>query len=54
MSLTVYPHNTAAVALYRAFGFVEEGRLSGQSKKSYGYEDEVIMSRWLLPRGDPR
>jgi len=54
VSLTVYPHNAAAVALYRAFGFVEEGRLSGQSKKSYGYEDEVIMSRWLLPTGDPR
>ena len=54
VSLTVYPHNTRAVALYRAFGFMEEGRLSGQSRKSYGYEDEVIMSRWLDPRGDPR
>jgi diaminopimelate decarboxylase len=54
VSLTVYPHNTRAIALYRAFGFVDEGRLSGQSKKSYGYEDEVIMSRWLFPRGDPR
>ncbi|MFN2542943.1 MAG: diaminopimelate decarboxylase [Actinomycetota bacterium] len=54
VSLSVYPHNTRAVALYRKFGFVEEGRLSGQSKKSYGYEDEVIMSRWLTPQGDPR
>jgi diaminopimelate decarboxylase len=54
VSLSVYPHNTRAVALYRKFGFVEEGRLSGQSKKSYGYDDEVIMSRWLTPRGDPR
>ena len=25
--LTVFPHNTAARALYRKFGFVEEGRL---------------------------
>jgi L-phenylalanine/L-methionine N-acetyltransferase len=54
VSLTVYEHNTRAVALYRKFGFVDEGRLSGQSKKSYGYEDEVIMSRWLTPQGDPR
>ena len=25
--LSVYPHNDAAIALYRRFGFVEEGRL---------------------------
>jgi diaminopimelate decarboxylase len=54
VSLTVYPHNTRAVALYRKFGFVDEGRLTGQSKKSYGYEDEVIMSMWVTPHGDPR
>jgi diaminopimelate decarboxylase len=50
VNLSVYPHNVRAVALYRAFGFLEEGRLSGQSKKSYGYDDEVIMSRWLIER----
>ena len=26
--LSVYPHNTGAIALYRSFGFVEEGRLA--------------------------
>jgi ribosomal protein S18 acetylase RimI-like enzyme len=54
VTLSVYQHNTRAIALYRKFGFIDEGRLSGQSKKSYGYEDEVIMSRWLTPQGDPR
>lgn len=47
VSLTVYPHNDAARALYRKFGFEEEGRLLGQSKKSYGYDDEIVMARWL-------
>jgi putative acetyltransferase len=47
VTLTVYPHNEPAIRLYRKFGFVEEGRLSGQSKKSYGYEDEIFMARWL-------
>jgi diaminopimelate decarboxylase len=45
--LSVYPHNSAAVALYRKFGFLEEGRLSGQSRKSYGYEDEILMAAWI-------
>jgi diaminopimelate decarboxylase len=45
--LSVYPHNTAAIALYRKFGFVEEGRLVRQSHKSTGYEDEVLMAAWL-------
>jgi ribosomal protein S18 acetylase RimI-like enzyme len=44
VTLEVYAGNEGGVALYRKFGFVEEGRLSRQSKKSYGYEDEVIMS----------
>ena len=45
--LSVYPHNTSAIALYRRFGFVEEGRLARQSRKSYGYEDEILMACWL-------
>ena len=47
VELTVYPHNTAAVALYRKFGFVEEGRLVRHAKKSYGYEDEILMAARL-------
>jgi diaminopimelate decarboxylase len=47
IELSVYPHNEAAVALYRRFGFVEEGRLVRHAKKSYGYEDELLMARWL-------
>jgi len=45
--LSVYPSNTQAIALYRKFGFVEEGRLSRHSRKSYGYEDEILMARWV-------
>jgi RimJ/RimL family protein N-acetyltransferase len=47
VALSVYPNNEPAAALYRKFGFVEEGRLVGHSKKSYGYEDEVVMARWM-------
>jgi putative acetyltransferase len=47
VTLEVYPSNDRAVALYRRFGFVEEGKLARQSRKSYGYEDELIMSRWM-------
>jgi diaminopimelate decarboxylase len=50
LTLTVYPHNERAIRLYRRFGFAEEGRLLGHSKKTYGYEDEVVMSRWVGPR----
>jgi ribosomal protein S18 acetylase RimI-like enzyme len=48
--LSVYPSNRRAIALYRRFGFVEEGRLSGQSRKTYGYEDEILMARWVGDR----
>lgn len=47
IALTVYPHNQPAASLYKKFGFLEEGRLVGHSKKSYGYEDEIVMGRWL-------
>jgi ribosomal protein S18 acetylase RimI-like enzyme len=47
LALTVYPNNQRALNLYKKYGFVEEGRLTGHSKKAYGYEDEVVMGRWL-------
>jgi putative acetyltransferase len=45
--LSVYPSNTAAISLYRRFGFVDEGRLSRQSRRSGGYLDEILMGLWL-------
>jgi RimJ/RimL family protein N-acetyltransferase len=50
LALSVYPHNEAARALYLKFGFVEEGRLTGHSKKSIGYIDEIVMGLWLIDR----
>jgi RimJ/RimL family protein N-acetyltransferase len=47
IELTVYPHNGAAIALYRKFGFDVEGRLVRHARKSYGYEDEILMAAWL-------
>jgi ribosomal protein S18 acetylase RimI-like enzyme len=36
LSLSVFPHNTAGIALYRKFGFVEEGRHVKQYRRSSG------------------
>jgi RimJ/RimL family protein N-acetyltransferase len=47
LSLEVYPDNTRALRLYRAFGFMYEGRLRGHSKKSTGYQDELVMGAWV-------
>jgi putative acetyltransferase len=49
LALSVYPHNEVALGLYRKFGFQEEGRLTGHSKKSIGYLDEIVMGLWLVP-----
>jgi diaminopimelate decarboxylase len=45
--LSVYPHNAGAIALYRKFGFTQEGRLARHSRKSYGDEDEILMAAWI-------
>ena len=36
LSLGVWPHNAAAIALYRKFGFVEEGRRVKQYRRASG------------------
>ena len=36
LSLSVFAHNTAAIALYRKFGFVEEGRRVKQYRRASG------------------
>jgi len=48
LELSVYPGNEAAIGLYRSFGFEEEGRLRGHSKKRIGYLDEILMGLWLV------
>jgi ribosomal protein S18 acetylase RimI-like enzyme len=53
LALSVYPHNEAALHLYRKFGFREEGRLTGHSKKAIGYVDEIVMGLWLVERDGP-
>jgi len=50
LCLSVYPDNEPAGALYTKFGFVEEGRMTGHSKKAIGYRDEIVMGRWLIPQ----
>jgi ribosomal protein S18 acetylase RimI-like enzyme len=47
LALSVYPDNDAGRALYEKFGFREEGRLTGHSKKAIGYRDEVVMGLWV-------
>jgi RimJ/RimL family protein N-acetyltransferase len=49
IELSVYPDNDAALALYRRYGFVEEGRLVRRSRKADGYRDEILMAVWLGP-----
>jgi RimJ/RimL family protein N-acetyltransferase len=36
LSLSVWPHNAAAIALYRKYGFVEEGRHIKQYRRQSG------------------
>jgi RimJ/RimL family protein N-acetyltransferase len=50
LSLEVFPWNEPAIALYRKFGFVEEGRLRKQYRRQDGeLWDVVVMGLVLEP-----
>jgi RimJ/RimL family protein N-acetyltransferase len=48
VSLGVFPHNEAAIALYRKFGFVEEGRLVKHVRRKSGELWDLIEMGLLL------
>jgi L-amino acid N-acyltransferase YncA len=44
LCLEVFPHNTAAIGLYRKFGFAEEGRRVKQYRRASGeLWDSIVM-----------
>jgi ribosomal protein S18 acetylase RimI-like enzyme len=48
LSLEVFPHNDAALALYRKFGFVQEGRRQKHYRRASGeLWDSIVMGRLL-------
>jgi len=46
--LEVFPHNEAGIALYRKFGFVEEGRRVRQYRRQSGEQWDAIQMGLLL------
>jgi ribosomal protein S18 acetylase RimI-like enzyme len=48
LSLSVFAHNAAAIALYRKFGFVEEGRRVKQYRRASGELWDAIDMGLLL------
>jgi RimJ/RimL family protein N-acetyltransferase len=48
LSLEVFPHNKAAIALYRKFGFVEEGRRVKQIRRDSGELWDTLVMGLLL------
>ena len=48
LALSVFPHNSAAIALYRKFGFVEEGRLVRHIRRADGQLWDLIEMGLLL------
>jgi RimJ/RimL family protein N-acetyltransferase len=48
LCLEVFPHNTAAIALYRRCGFAEEGRRVRQYRRASGEFWDAIMMGLLL------
>jgi putative acetyltransferase len=48
LSLGVFPHNVAALALYRKFGFVQEGYLRQHVRRASGERWDLIQMGLLL------
>jgi RimJ/RimL family protein N-acetyltransferase len=48
LTLSVFPHNEAAIALYRKFGFVQEGRRVKHIRRASGELWDVIDMGLLL------
>lgn len=48
LTLGVFPHNAAAVALYRKFGFVEEGRRVRHIRRANGELWDIVEMGLLL------
>ena len=48
LSLSVWPHNAAAIALYRKYGFVEEGRRVKQFRRQSGELWDIVEMGLLL------
>jgi len=48
LSLSVFPHNAAAIAVYRKFGFVEEGRRVRHLRRASGELWDLIDMGLLL------
>jgi RimJ/RimL family protein N-acetyltransferase len=48
LALSVFPHNEAAIALYRKFGFVEEGRRRRHVRRANGDLWDLIEMGLLL------
>ena len=48
LSLNVFAHNTRARALYRSFGFIEEGTREKEYRFADGsWRDDILMYRWV-------
>ena len=48
LSLSVWPHNAAAIALYRKYGFVEEGHRVKQIRRQSGELWDILDMGLLL------
>ena len=48
LSLSVWPHNAAAIALYRKYGFAEEGRRVKHIRRQSGELWDIVEMGLLL------